>query len=114
MHHLDIVGSVAAPSLPDAALRTVDRAIVDYEAGLLSDDELRRILVRAGVVVDAEVVWLLDLERGGWWCYDGIAVQPAESAPRSTLDGPALTRLRGVLRSMSVGAETPLDGGGRS
>ena len=66
-----------------AALATCHRALADYQAGLLSDAELRRTLFRAGLVYGAEEAMLLDLESGTWRRYNGITVSPGDAATGS-------------------------------
>ena len=57
-----------------AAVEACRAAIADYEAGLLSDEELRHGLFSAGLVHGDGVAWLLDLERGSWQRYDGVSL----------------------------------------
>ena len=67
------------------AANTCRQAVVDYGAGLLDDGEMRRMLVRAGVVVTADEVWLLDVAAGRWWRYQGAAPEMADG---ESADGP--------------------------
>ena len=67
-------GDVERSSELAAAVDACRAALADYEAGLLSDDELRQELFRAGVVHRDGEVWLLDLERGTWQRYDGVSL----------------------------------------
>lgn len=57
-----------------SALDACRRGLVDYQAGLLDDAELRQVLVHAGLVHRGDEAWLLDLEAGRWRKYDGLAV----------------------------------------
>ena len=75
------------------AIATCDRALVDYETGLLDDDELRRILGRAGVVLEDGDPWLLDVELGRWSRY-------APVPPDRALDVGAVREWRARLRSL--------------
>ncbi len=69
------VGGEAAPADQlAAAIEACRTALADYEAGLLTDTELRHCLYRAGLVFGADEAWLLDLERGSWQRYDGVSL----------------------------------------
>lgn len=57
-----------------AALEACRTTLADYEAGLLSDHELREALHRVGLVQGASETWLLDLEHGAWRRYDGVSL----------------------------------------
>ena len=77
----------------DAAVESCRAALADYEAGLLSDTELRHELFGAGLVRRSDEVWLLDLERGAWQRYDGVSL----TEPMSRLDSSRVDRWREVL-----------------
>jgi hypothetical protein len=72
---------------------TCEHALVDYEAGLLDDEELRQVLARTGVVVDDGAHWLLDVERGEWLRY-------APVAPERLLDAGAVGEWRARLLAL--------------
>jgi hypothetical protein len=74
-------GEVRAGQLA-AALTACRRALADHEAGLLSDSELRRTLVRVGLVCRTDEVWLLDLELGAWRRFDGVTLVDHRGAVR--------------------------------
>jgi hypothetical protein len=59
----------------DRALEECDEAICSYQAGLLDDDELRRELFRAGMVIHDDEAWLLDLVAGRWQRWDGLRLR---------------------------------------
>ncbi len=60
--------------LLDAAVESCRAALADYEAGLLTDGELRSQLFLAGLVQRPGEAWLLDLEQGEWHRYDGVSL----------------------------------------
>jgi hypothetical protein len=75
--------TVADPALRaalDSALGACRQGLTDYQAGLLDEDELRQVLVHAGVVHGSSGAWLLDLEGGRWRQYDGLALEPGRVA----------------------------------
>jgi hypothetical protein len=82
----------------EGALGACRQALADYQAGLLDDDEVRRVLYEAGLVHREGEAWLLDLHAGQWWRYDGLALDAPE---RSPLSGPAVARLRHVIDDLS-------------
>lgn len=47
------------------------QALIDYRSGLLDEREVTRALVRSGVVIAADEVWLLDTNADQWWRYVG-------------------------------------------
>ena len=67
----------------EAALERCRGTLADYQAGVLDDDEVRRALFHAGLVVWHDEAWLLDLQVGRWFRYDGLAVGAA-TAPLSS------------------------------
>ena len=74
---------------PDAALaaaltnaaRACHQAVVDYRSGLLDDAEVERALVRSGLVITTDAVWLLDVDGHRWWRYRGAAPALAHRQP---------------------------------
>ncbi|HEX7166035.1 MAG TPA: hypothetical protein VF230_03545 [Acidimicrobiales bacterium] len=79
-----------------AAVETCRDALVDYRAGILDDDGLRRVLVGAGIVRAPDEVWLLDLDSDRWWRYDGVALAAIDA---SATNG-AVGRLRDVIHEL--------------
>ena len=67
-----------------AALAACHQALADHQAGLLSDDELRRELFRRGLVQRDEEALLLDLESGRWQRYDGITISECPAPVRKS------------------------------
>ena len=51
------------------------QALVDYQAGLLNEEQLRRALFQAGMVLGDDEAWLLDVDGGAWSHYDGIGTE---------------------------------------
>ena len=92
--------------LLEAAVDACRVALAEYRAGLLDVDELRSVLVAAGVVHRQHDVWLLDLEAGRWWHYDGVAVgMHAEPVTAST------ARLRDVIKELTGASAASTDRG---
>ena len=58
-----------------AALNEASRACrqvtIDYQSGLLDDQEETRSIIRCGVVILPDEVWLFDTETTLWWRYRG-------------------------------------------
>ena len=78
------------------ALATCHQALADHQAGLLSDEELRRALLRGGLVQRPDAVLLLDLESGRWQRYDGITISECPAPVRKT----DVARWKQVVRSL--------------
>jgi len=78
------------------ALATCHQALADHQAGLLSDEELRRALLRGGLVQRPDVALLLDLESGRWQRYDGITISECPAPVRKT----DVARWKQVVRSL--------------
>jgi hypothetical protein len=62
------------------AATACQQALTDYRSGLLDEREVTRALVRSGVVIAADEVWLLDTNAGQWWRYVGGEPTVAPSA----------------------------------
>jgi hypothetical protein len=63
----------------DAMARAVEacrQALVDYQTGLLDEEQLRHALFRDGIVIGAGEAWLLDVASGRWSRYEGIDAEP--------------------------------------
>jgi hypothetical protein len=75
------------------AVEACRAALADYEAGLLTDSELRHGLFRAGLVQGDDEAWLLDLERGSWQRYDGVSL----TEPTFRVHSTQLARWRDTL-----------------
>ncbi len=86
MHTADMSAPIAPPVSPiDSALphderltgalaiaaTTCHQALTDYRSGLLDEHEVTRAIVRSGVVIAPDEVWLLDTKADRWWRYDG-------------------------------------------
>jgi hypothetical protein len=78
------------------ALATCHQALADHQAGLLSDDELRKTLFQAGLVRRPDEALLLDLESGRWQRYDGITISECPAPVRKT----DVARWKQVVRSL--------------
>ncbi len=88
-----VVPAPASPTAPNGktdpavnsvltnAARACQQAVVDYRSGLLDDAEMQRALVRSGMVVTPEEIWLLDVANRRWWRYDGAAPTVAHPQP---------------------------------
>lgn len=96
-------GAVRALQLA-AALETCRAALADHAAGLLTDAELRRTLLRTGLICRTDEAWLLDLEHGTWLRYDGITVSAPHGAVLRT-DIERWRRAVDALRSVASTAE---------
>jgi hypothetical protein len=82
------------------------QALVDYQAGLLNEEQLRRALYQAGMVLGDNEAWLLDVAGAAWSRYDGIGTErfPAgvgegSSADRA-FDAATLRRWQEGLRAL--------------
>jgi hypothetical protein len=97
----------------ESALDDCRQALADYQAGLLDDVDLQRVLFRAGLVHGADEAWLLDLSAGQWWRYDGLAL----GAAPSPLTSAGVARLRqvidGLARDLGVPGRGEIQGGTR-
>ena len=74
----------------ESALAGCRQALTDYQAGLLSDDDVRRTLFHHGLVRHGQEAWLLDLQSEQWWRYDGLGL----GAARAPLTNAGVARLR--------------------
>lgn len=82
----------------DSAVELCRRAMADYRAGVLDEDELRRLLFRGGLVQWPDQAWLLDLQAGRWWRYDGVGM----GSDAIELDNPGVARLQGVIDELAA------------
>jgi hypothetical protein len=105
------------PTQGDAWQRAVAacrEALVDYQTGLLDEEQLRRTLFRSGMVVTDGEVWLLDVAEGTWRHYDGNSTdrfppQPDDgSAEQRAYDAATLRRWQRGLEGLP--AATPFTG----
>jgi hypothetical protein len=87
-----------------AAIDACRAALADYEAGLLTDAELRQGLFRAGLVQGAGEAWMLDLERGTWQRYDGVSLTEPSFRVHST----QLARWRDTLERVRAEVAEPV------
>jgi hypothetical protein len=101
--------------LLDAMARAVEacqQALVDYQTGLLDEDQLRRALYVDGVVLGQGEAWLLDVAAGRWQRYDGIGTEalPMDGEPRApsprAFDAATLRRWQEGLRALLRAGET--------
>ena len=91
------------------AVAACQQALVDYQTGLLDEEQLRRALYREGIVLGDGEAWLLDVAGGGWSRYDGIGTELLGADPvggagaQRTFDAATLRRwqegLRGLLQA---------------
>ena len=63
------------PRLAVEAIRRYRDALVEYEAGLLADAELRRALIEAATVDEAHGRWILSVDEGRWFHFDGVRIE---------------------------------------
>lgn len=63
------------------------QALIDYRSGLLDEQEVTRALVRSGVVIAADELWLFDTDAGQWWRY--VGGKPTLVAAAGFIDVPA-------------------------
>jgi hypothetical protein len=90
----------------DRAVAACQQALVDYQSGLLDEDQLRRALYHGGIVLGDREAWLLDLAGGGWRRYDGIGTHPYPPAPDDGdvgFDAATLRRWQAGLRDLMAG-----------
>jgi hypothetical protein len=90
----------------ERAVAACQQALVDYQSGLLDEEQLRRALYRDGIVLGDGEAWLLDVAGGGWTRYDGIGTErfPMDSdeggfTPRA-FDAATLRRWQEGLRGL--------------
>lgn len=82
------------------------QALVDYQAGLLNEEQLRKALFHAGMVLGDNEAWLLDVAGGAWSRYDGIGTErfPADpsddGAVARAFDAATLRRWQEGLRAL--------------
>lgn len=62
----------------NAASRACRQVAIDYQSGLLDDEEMTRSIIRCGVVILADEVWLFDTETTLWWRYRGAEPVPMQ------------------------------------
>ena len=67
------------------------QVLIDYRSGLLDEQEITRALVRSGVVIAADQVWLLDTNTGQWWRY--VGGEPTLAAIAGCTDVPTTSSL---------------------
>jgi hypothetical protein len=79
------------------------QALVDYQMGLLDEEQLRRALDRDGVVLAGDGAWRLDLPSGTWRRDDGTSA----CAATPLFDAATLGRWQRGLRALQT---SPLTG----
>jgi len=99
------------------AVAACHQALVDYQTGLLDEDQLRRALYRDGLLLGNGEAWLLDVAGGTWRRYDGVGIERITShgregaaSPRA-FDTDTLSRWQRGLQGLQA-AENPLSGVG--
>jgi hypothetical protein len=92
------------------AVAACQQALIDYQTGLLDEEQLRRALFSGGMVFADGEAWLLDVAGAGWSRYDGIGTERlplgadgAGAAPR-TFDAATLRRWLEGLRGLQPAA----------
>ena len=85
----------------ECAVEACRHALADYRSGIIDATELRRALFRWGLVQWPDAAWLLDLQTGTWWRYDGVGIG---GTPLTVTDA-ELDRLRVVVDEMAGEAE---------
>jgi len=103
----------------ERAVTACRQDLVDYQTGLLDEQQLRRALYRDGLILGNEEAWLLDVADGSWRRYDGISteavtVQPDDGrSPARTFDAATLRRWQRGLRGLQAANRmTGMVGGG--
>ena len=98
----------------ERAVADCRQALVDYQSGLLDEEQLRRALYRSGLVLGDSEAWLLDVAAGTWRRYDGVSAEripddPDDgSAAHGTFDAATLRRWQQGLEGLEAAA--PLTG----
>jgi hypothetical protein len=103
-----------APSYPLEAMErgvaACRQALVDYQAGLLNDEQLRRALFQAGMVLGDNEAWLLDVAGGAWQRYDGVGTErwtdPTDGDAGRAFDAATLRRWQEGLRALSPATDS--------
>jgi hypothetical protein len=103
--HLRLVDAMAR------AVAACQQALVDYQTGLLDEEQLRHALFRRGMVLRDGEAWLLDVASGRWSRYDGIGTEMLRADPldgadtHRPFDAPTLRRWQEGLRGLRDAAE---------
>ena len=109
----------APPHQVDAwerALAGCQQALVDYQTGLLDEEQLRRALYLAGIVLGDSEAWLLDVASGAWRRYDGISTEQISAPPgehdatQRAFDAATLGRWQRGLQELQAAAPTGVGG----
>ena len=93
------------------------QALVDYQTGLLDEEQLRRALYGAGIVLGDTEAWLLDVASGTWRRYDGISTERIPARPgdhdvtQRAFDAATLRRWQQGLRGLQAAEPTAGVGG---
>ena len=82
----------------ESAAELCRRALADYRSGVIDEAELRCLLYRTGLVQWPDQAWLLDLETGRWWRYDGVVLRDGGEPARTPV-----ARLRDVVDELTDG-----------
>ena len=100
----------------ERAVAGCQQALVDYQTGLLDEEQLRRALYRAGIVLGDGEAWLLDVAGGVWRHYDGISTERISTLPSErdvtprAFDAATLRRWQRGLRGLQAAAPTGVGG----
>lgn len=96
------VGGDGDALLLSNAVESARLALVDYEAGLLDDDQFRRVLTRAALVEGPDRVWLLDLDGARWLVYRAGTLSCDDApAPPAELTAARLAHWRAGLEALA-------------
>jgi hypothetical protein len=92
----------------ERAVAACRQALVDYQSGLLDEEQLRRSLYRDGMVFGDGEAWLLDVAGGRWSRYDGISTERIPThlsgggATQRAFDAATLRRWQRGLRGLQA------------
>jgi hypothetical protein len=96
------------------AVAACRQSLVDYQSGLLDEEQLRRALYRDGLLLGSGEAWLLDVAGGTWRRYDGISTERitghslGDAVPPRAFDAATLRRWQQGLDGLQAAA--PLTG----
>lgn len=94
----------------ERAVAACGQALLDYQSGLLDEDQLRHALYRDGLVVGDDELWLLDVAEGAWRRYDGVSTEQIPADGRAggpthrAFDAATLRRWHEGLRALQAAA----------
>jgi hypothetical protein len=82
----------------ESAVAHCRAALADYRAGVLDEAELRDALYHGGLVARGGEAWMLDVQAGCWWRFDGVGVDQFPSARVAS----GFARLRSVIDELAA------------